>query len=240
MNLLIKISFTLFLCSKVFYSQDCTANLFIKTDIKEASIFIDEKLVSDSGVFKTDIEKGKHVISIIENTHRWDSKFFIDTLLITDCTDYNLVRNFHSEILLDTEPQDVYVFKNDSLIGFTPLRINSDFDLLQLQKPGYLGKRVTRDEILKSNKISLDFIGEVKGESFIDGTLFKVLIGTAIALGATTAYFKLQADEKFEQYQITGDPALLDETDKLDVISGVSFVALQINFGVIIYMFLSD
>ena len=46
--------------------------------------------------------------------------------------------------------------------------------------------------------------------------------------------------KKFDEYQIVGDPALLDQTDKYDLISGITFTALQINFGLIIYLFLTD
>ena len=51
---------------------------------------------------------------------------------------------------------------------------------------------------------------------------------------------KLEADKKFDDYLITGEQTLLDQTDRLDVISGISFVALQINFGLIVYFFLVD
>jgi len=76
--------------------------------------------------------------------------------------------------------------------------------------------------------------------NFFDKTLFKILIGTMVALGVTTAYLKLEADDKFAEYKITGDPALLEQTNKLDTLSAVTFVALQINFGTIIYLFLVD
>ena len=243
MNLSIKdISLVLiFSCfTKIAYAQDCKANLIIKSDIDALIVFIDDSLRNNNTDLNYEIEKGLHIISVIENTKRWNGKNFTDTIRVENCDDLILEYNFHSDILLETEPQDVYVFRNDSLIGFTPLFISSDFDELQLQKPGYLAKKVSRNDVFKSGKITLDFIGDHRKENFYDGMLFKILVGTAIALGATTAHFKLQADKKFDEYQVTGDPSLLDETDKYDLISGVTFVALQINFGLIIYMFLTD
>lgn len=67
-----------------------------------------------------------------------------------------------------------------------------------------------------------------------------MLQGTAIALGVTTAYYKLEADKSFDEYQLTGDPAALEQTEKYDLISGITFVAMQIDFGFILYLFLSD
>ena len=61
-----------------------------------------------------------------------------------------------------------------------------------------------------------------------------------VALGATTAFFKLKADNRYDEYRQSGDPSLLDQTNRLDLVSGITFVALQINFGLIIYFFLVD
>jgi hypothetical protein len=132
------------------------------------------------------------------------------------------------------------VFSNDSLLGYTPLYINKNLNSLLLEKPDYMSKEITIDDIILTEKIKLDFIGEENNGSFYGSTVFKILIGTAVALGAATAYFKLEADNRFEEYKITGDPELLNQTDRMDIISGISFVALQINFGLIIYLFLSD
>jgi hypothetical protein len=132
------------------------------------------------------------------------------------------------------------VRQSDSLIGFTPLLVEENFQTLLLQKPGYEDKIISQKEIASGIKPEMKFIGQIKGESFYESTLFKLLVGTAIALGATTAYYKLEADKNFDEYQITGDPALLDQTDKYDLISAVTFVALQIDFGLILYLFLTD
>ena len=42
------------------------------------------------------------------------------------------------------------------------------------------------------------------------------MLGTAIALGATTAYYKLEADDLYEEYKITGDPGLVDNIEHYD------------------------
>jgi hypothetical protein len=128
----------------------------------------------------------------------------------------------------------------DSLIGFTPLLLENNFQNLLLQKPDYADHIITQQDIASGVKPELEFIGQLKGENFYESTLFKVLIGTAIALGATTAYYKLEADKSFDDYQITGDSASLDQTEKYDLISGITFVALQIDFGLILYLFLTD
>jgi len=243
MNLLNKICFTLlflFLFTPEYYSQDCFAELIIETDIERVEIFINNISVGIGNSFSIDLENGVYVVTVSENSGRWDARSFTDTLHISDCNNIKLNYYFRSEVLLDTEPQNVYVFNKDSLIGFTPLLIPVDLEKLHLEKPGYLGKEILPDEIYSSQKIALDYIGEERKESFFEGTLFKVLIGSAILLGASTAYFKLEADKKFDEYLITGDKKLLDQTNRFDAISGTTFVAMQINFGFILYLFLTD
>jgi hypothetical protein len=134
------------------------------------------------------------------------------------------------------------VFSNDSLIGYTPLHLANNYSNLQLKKPGYESRLISLEEYENNpDKIgTLDFIGKIKGASFYERDLFKILLAGIVVLGGTTAYFKLKADEKFEEYEITGDQALLDQTEKYDLISGITFTALQINFGVLIFFFLND
>lgn len=78
------------------------------------------------------------------------------------------------------------------------------------------------------------------GENFFTSTTFKILIGSAAVLGGISAYFKIKADKKYDDYLNTKNQSTLDEVDRLDLISGISFGLLQINFGYLIYKFLTD
>jgi len=230
----------LFILFPALLAQDCKAILHINSDIEEVNIFINDSLAGSGKIFNTEIEPGIYSINAIESSSRWNAKSFTDTININDCSEIKLSFFFRDEILLNTDPQNASVFKEDSLIGFTPLHISSDFEKLLLSKTDYLNREITPADLLPDKKIKLDFTGGVKKESFYESTLFKILAGTAVALGVATAYFKLEADNRFDEYKITGDPDLLDQTDRFDLISAVTFVALQIDFGMIIYFFLSD
>jgi hypothetical protein len=222
------------------FPQDCDVQLTIISDIENVNIFVDDSLVGTSKNINVILKKGSHKIVALENSDRWDSKTFIDSLNITDCNDITLQYNFSDKVLLNTEPQDVYVFKNDSLIGYTPLLIPMDLSNIRLEKNGFESKIINYSDFGINKPVKLNYIGEYDDGNFFDKTLFKILIGTMVALGATTAYFKLEADDKFAEYNITGDPALLQQTNRLDTLSAITFVALQLNFGAIIYFFLVD
>jgi hypothetical protein len=240
MSLFIKLVLMTTLLSLVNLAQDCKSNILIQTDVQNAKLFINDSLESEGNEFVLQLKPGTYRLSIVEDFKRWNGRRINDTLNIIDCSDMKLKYELKNKIILDSQPQNVYVKSKDSLIGFTPLLLEEGFETLLLQKPEYLDKLISQQEIAAGIKPELQFIGQIKGESFYESTLFKILVGTVIALGATTAYYKLEADKTFDEYQVTGDPALLEQTDKYDTISAVTFVALQIDFGFILYLFLTD
>lgn len=240
MNLFIKVFIILLFNSTFAVAQDCKANVLIDTDIDKAMLYLNDIYYGEGNHFNLNLEPGTYKIFVTEETKKWNAERLSDTLIITDCSDVYRKYQLKNNILLDTRPQNVYVFESDSLIGFTPLLIKNNFENLLLQKPNYSHREISRYELSAGYKPELQFIGEEKSVSFYESFLFKALVGTAITLGATTAYYKLEADKKFDEYQKTNDPAALDQTDKYDLISGITFVAMQINFGLILYFFLSD
>lgn len=222
------------------FAQDCKANVVIRTNSENAELFLNDSSKHIGEEFQLELEPGTHIITLSSNSRVWDSELIIDTLEIPDCNSLSFAYNFKSRVFVDSNPQNVYVIQSDSITGFTPLWLEDDFQSLLLRKPDYSEITLSRNDLVAGIKPELQFIGENKTTSFYESALFKVLTGTLIALGATTAYYKLEADRTFDEYQITGDPTLQEQTEKYDLISGVTFVALQINFGFILYFFLAD
>lgn len=239
MNLFDKIILIILSSYFVLPAQDCHNRLEIISDISEVNIFINDSLVSTGGKLELELEEGKYLVTAIEKSEKWNPITFIDTIVLSGCETKIINYHFTSETLLETIPSDVYVYSNETLIGFTPLKVPKNIQDLKLSKPGYIEKKI----LLEDNPIQivkLEFNGKIKTEPFVNTTLFKVLTGSAIALGAITAYFKLKADDKFDEYRFTGDKKFLDETNKYDTISGISLALFQINFGYIIYRFLAE
>ena len=236
----IKLLLTISLFPIALSAQDCKAKIIIQTDVENAKLFVNDNFESEGNNFEFELERGTYKISIVEDYKKWNAGRIEDTLTVIDCNDLTFNYFLNNKLLLDSDPQNVYVRESDSLIGFTPMLLENNIQTIQLQKPGYEDKVISQQDIAAGVKPELQFIGRVKDESFYESTLFKLLVGTAIALGATTAYYKLEADKNFDEYQITGDQALLEQTDKYDLISGITFVALQIDFGLILYLFLTD
>lgn len=74
-----------------------------------------------------------------------------------------------------------------------------------------------------------------------NGTFRLYLTGaTAIISGATAAYFKIKADDRYQAYQLRGEQALLSETNRLDAVSAVALIATQVSLGLFTYFILSE
>lgn len=220
--------------------QDCKPQLIIGTDLQNAKIFINDSLVTESNHYKSELDKGYYKIVVLENSDHWNAVKFVDSVYLKDCIGENLFYSSGKKVYLNSNPQDAFVFMQDSLIGSTPLFLDIASQGLTLKKPGYSDVNVS--DTFKSDDINIDlqFIGKQKQEKFISTTAFKILAGTAVALGAVTAYFKLKADDKFDQYRFTGEQDFLDQTRRYDLISGITFSVMQLNFGFILYKFLTE
>jgi len=239
MNLYTKIFFILLPIS-ILQSQDCKPKLLIETDLNPVNILVNDSLVSESSFYSAELSDGSYKIVVMENVDRYDAKMFIDSIELRNCEEKKLIFKTEDKVYLDSSPQDAYVFSGDSLLGNTPLFIPKSITELRLTKPKYEDKLLFRDQFLSEPIINLKFIGNHKEESFFYSTTFQILAGTALVFGAATAYYKLKADDAFDEYKFTGDKDKLDETDKYDLVSGITFTALQINFGYILYRFLTE
>jgi hypothetical protein len=145
-----------------------------------------------------------------------------------------------AEFLLNSSPQDAQVYFNDSLVGKTPLFIKTTFGKLTLRKSGYDDLEIFSEEIRIGKIFFMNYQVPEEEKNFFEKDIFKILTAGIVILGATTAYFKLEADKKYDEYQFTGDSELLDDIRKYDRISAITFTALQINFGLLLYFFLTD
>ena len=244
MNSLIKNSVFLVLLSGfviISNSQTGKGIVSIETNRDSSVIFLNQKLLG-IGKAKVMLEPGSYVIRVKENDNNndWDSNILYMAISVKQCDSIVVPFLFSNEKYLQTNPQDVAVYSGDTLVGYTPLYLSSGFNSLQLNKPGYEGKTISFSDFKSDQPVSLNFIGEIKSKSFYKKDLFKYLVAGIVVLGGTSAYFKLKADNRFDAYKITGEQDLLDQTHKYDLISGILFTALQINFGTLIYFLFSD
>ena len=239
MKTIINILTYLLLVSTI-YSQDCESEIHITTNASNSVIYINNEFAGN-GEASIKLEKGIHFVKVKDAERKWDAEIIQDTIRINDCDEQiSLTYRLTERFFVDTEPQDASVYKNDQLIGHTPLFIHNGVDKVLLTKKDFAEKFIELKNIPRYKKVNLDFTGEINGSKFTDTPWFEILIGTAVAFGATAAHFKIKADKEYDKYLETQNPAYLKETDNYDLYSGIAFGALQVNFGLLIYFLLSE
>jgi len=141
----------------------------------------------------------------------------------------------------------VYLEQNSDrrLLGVTPLSHVSEFPLTEkliFGKDGFLTRRVdpgtdlwNRHLVLLETVASLSqatpdvAINPPSNTKWID----YAAIGTAIAGGILAVHFRTKADNRFDDYNETRNPALKSDVKSLDVYSGVALGAMQVGLGVV-------
>ena len=158
--------------------------------------------------------------------------------------DYNYINSI---------PQNADLFLNDIYIGQTPMHFIWDAKRegrkITIKMNGYADFVYTPSTdnfiVNKTFKLipdNINFANEIvfkdKSSSFNKPIkIVPMAIITVITAGsAIMAYFfKSLAIDKKEEYELTGDPALLDKKKKYDLIGGISLAVLQIGLGTLIY-----
>lgn len=238
----IKLLVILAIWSTILIAQDnCISKLMINSTDSSAVIYIDGKMIG-YGTVKADVSKGKHIIYSKSDIRKWNAHEVYDSVLIEDCgIEKHINLSFSKPVYLSSDPINAQVYYKDSLIGTTPLYLSSEISQVDLKKKDYRTEKVGLENLSPNNStIKLDFIGKGNRNNFFRTNMFKILLGSAVVLGGAAAYYKLKANDFFDDYNRTGKPSALDNTNKYDKISGIAFGALQVNFGVILYYLLTE
>ncbi|MFO7447775.1 MAG: hypothetical protein R6W90_15525 [Ignavibacteriaceae bacterium] len=222
------------------HAQECTAEISVQTNNPSSIIYLNNEPAGTGSITK-EVKEGTYILYVVKDSLTWNRESFRDSFVVSDCSDNKSFNyTFNNKIYLRTDPPDSYVYDGDSLLGHTPLMLTPVFNSLRLDKPGYKPQIISQDDMTGNRVFQLEYLGQKKDVPFIEKDVFKILVGSAALLGGITAYFKLKADDYFEDYEFTGNQDLLDKTRKYDLISGLTFGALQINFGILIYYFLIE
>lgn len=220
------------------FAQQKEILLVIKAEPLECSIFIDGRL-EGKGKIEKYVKPGEYNIYIKESLLKWSAGDVSEKIIVKG-DEEKVERVFRpvSKVFFSTIPQDVRVTVKDSLIGYTPLFINEGLKNIALSRENYLPREIS----LSSGTVEINMGQPINGRqtSFVKSPWFKVLLGTAAVLGATAAYYKIKADKSYDTYLNNMSQSTLDEVNRYDTVSGIALGALQINFGLLLYLLLSE
>lgn len=162
-------------------------------------------------------------VEIYKRMKSINKKILVISLLFLSCINYAQYQNTNGKIIpnnLSNKLNSNGIYNNNIL--------------------KYHSKTILFSEKNYTGRINFNFTNENEDENFYDKSLFKILLGSFVALGATAAYFKIKADKRFKEYKTTNNQSLLDDTNRYDTFGGIAFVLMEVNLGVLIYYFLRD
>lgn len=230
----------------VVISRLCAAGEGVKVKVElssPAKLFLDLKDFGRKSFFEFSLPIGEHSFKILYSADNSWEKSLIDTTVMinSDTTLYFISPKF---IPILSKPSDAKIYFNSQYIGLTPKylllnnHLRSENDTISLSKEGYLTSFVTRGDIIKNN-ISFSLSRDESGRNnFINKNIKYFLFGSAVIFGTLSSYFKQVANSYFyESGQPSGNSNLIKKYDNL---SAVFSAMLQINFGVLVYLLLSE
>jgi hypothetical protein len=264
-SVIIALGFCLLLLSGVVYTRDVTAYtvsnntktpVTIRTDVDSALVIIDSVQVGLTPLTIDTLSRGIHSITLHHpDLENWLTGSISDSFVVVNGESITLRYSFTRRFLVTSNPFGADVFLSDSLIGTTPLILNTNAlitpSTLRLQKSGFEPSVVEMSENKRSvlaanlkkiwqsgaNEESIFREPHTKGSSNVRLYLTGA---TTILSGVAAAYFKVKADDRYSSYIQGRDPILLDETNRLDTAAAVALVATQVSFVLFTYFILSD
>jgi hypothetical protein len=230
------------------------ATITIETDQPGAKVFLDGDSVGTTPLRLTLTQGGKRQLRLVpRGATNWLIDPVNDTIdvdvLSGRGTEHTLRYAFSSKVLLVSTPAEAEVWRGDSLIGTTPLVVQRSYTPLLLRKMGYADTTLDISQVPAGIlKASLQKVWK----STPDESIFKdaeesrsslrlyITGATTVIAGATSAYFKVKADNLYSQYVRTRDPSQLAEVNRLDTAAGIALAATQLSLGLFAYFMLSE
>ncbi len=238
-KILIMFVFT-FLTKSFSQSAECKNVLSIENLNTGSVVYINNNKVKFSNG-KIVLGSGKHLIKIVDDSLAWNKQEFISMVEFDSCNQSKRISFTPTPTkIIRSYPGNALVIGDGNEIGYTPLRISANYKSIILKKENYEDKFLSPNDINVNKPVKLVRLKVEEQTEFIHKPLFKILLGSLVTLGAVTAYFKIKADNKFDEYKKTKDQSFLDDTDKYDLISGITLGVMEINFGALLYYLLFD
>jgi len=261
-----KIFFLFFINVNLIFAQGDTSSVLdtvknykisIISNPEDAKIFLDTSYIGKTPLLDFEARSGKYKLKVInpKSLLDWENENEVMNLDLSRDTVINI--NFPYYYYFNTDPFNASVFKNDSLLGLTPLRFFTQSELsgnLLIKKKNY------RDFVFELKNYDFETGANIsllsKGIENINdvvyknrGTQFKTkrnlytIIGlgaAAIAGGYFSIKFKNKANDSYDNYIATGNSAQLTESTSNDTYFVISLVLMQMAVGGLIYFLFFD
>ncbi len=230
-------------------------NLSVSSIPDNYDVYIDSVFIGKTPVVNHRLKASVYSLKIMNwNTLKdWENESKYIVLNLKSDTSFSVT--FRNEYFINTIPSNASVIKNDSVFGFTPLRLFSKEKLsgnFILRKDDYFDKTINVDnfdfgknivETLTPSGITKNNVWKDKNTSFNTKRNFPLIavLGAAIAGGTFATFnYKTKANDAYDRYTQTYSPLDYDDSKTNDTYSAIFLIATQVTLGVLIYFLFGD
>ncbi len=230
--------------------------VIVESSIDSADVLLDGKCMGKTPVTLGSLSAGRHEV-VVQHPDRtsWLAPVLAESLVVAPGDTQTVHFRFPRRFMISTDPYGAEVLAADSIYGRTPLLLTvppgKELGTVTLRKDGYDTLTLDPDTLRRgfyrgtltpvwqrdeNREMILGTIGHKRSNTvplYVTGTL-------TVVSGIAAAYFKTQADERFAEYNRTGDPGLLSQTHRLDTAAGVTLATTQVGLLLFSYFLLSE
>ncbi len=231
------------------------AGITIVTPGRTAFVLVDSVASGHTPIRIDSLLPGRHVIRVQSlPLSQWGGSPIVDTVELGRGERRELAYAPSSPVRLSSSPSGARVLLRNALLGTTPMTLQlfglQASDSLIFQAEGYEQAAVVGlDSVQGGIMVPLKKIWtpiepnpgveeRVKNGDRPSFQLIGPIAGTVVA-GTIAAFCKIHADDINNQYLATGDPALLSETRRYDLISAIALVVTEAGMALLTYVLLS-
>ncbi len=224
--------------------------LEVRTERPGVRVYADTAYLGATPLAPVRISEGMHIIHYVPpETHSWLNPAVIETL--TAHPGEHLVRTVAFPFIyhVTSEPYGATV-RNGSVLGLTPLdlRLPSPLSVVTVSKEGYQEASIPLAGDQREVHVLLHASeggspappsAYLSGERSKSALPIYITTGATVLTGAAAAYFKIKADNYYDDYRRTGDEGKLSQVRQLDVASGITLAASELSLFTLTYFLLS-
>lgn len=228
--------------------------LTVQSAPESAHVMLDGRFIGFTPITIDSIKPGVHLLTIQHpDVENWFAEPTSDTINIPPEEQKVLRYDLRARYFITSTPFGADVVLGDSIIGTTPIVAvpSSVHQSLMLRKSGYepMSIQLPTD---RSGVISVPlkkmWQNDGNGDTYFKdsdakgpGSAGLYISGAATLIsGVAAAYFKIKADDKYQQYLNSNDGKILSQTHRLDTAAGIAIAATQLGLGLFTYFIFSQ
>jgi len=225
MYLLKRINFLLLIIIASCFGQnnEPTGKLSVNL-VQNGIVYIDSDLIADSSFSDLSLKPGDYTLLVFNSdTRKWTQRGYEKKISIAEGENLQLTIDFNDYYYVNSTPYNAEIYQNDKHLGTTPAYIENpmigETNKIELLKDGFNSKEIFLSpdkhnyftKLMESSnnttpQIAKPVLNNSQASWYREGLVALSLISSWGAF-----YLKREADQRYNKYMSTGNPALMDK-----------------------------